>query len=162
MNGATANAPCAACTNTDTATMQTIGLGYEISRGVGNCSFVCEKGFVHRSGGCTPMSPVKLIGSATTYFSGLVSSTFDAYTIDPTTGVWTDDRDTLSLLLSVAAAVIASGNTTGWTANAQSCERDFANTPRYLTPYTGYQVSTAFLKATLFGTPDAPPRCAFL
>ena len=143
--------------------MQTIGLGYEISRGVGNCGFVCKKGFVHRSGGCTPMSVVKLIGSATTYFSGLVSSTFDAYTIDPTTGVWADDRDTLSLLLSVAAAAIASGNTTVWTANAQSCPppADFAP-PQYLTPYTGYQVSTAFLKATLFGTPDAPPRCAFL
>ena len=149
MNGATADAPCRACTNTDTSTMQTIGLGYEISRGVGNCSFVCQRGFVHRSGGCTPMSPVKLIGSATTYFSGLVSSTFDAYTIDPTTGVWADDRDTLSLLLSVAATAIASGNATVWTANRLSCP-DPTNfvPPQYLTAYTGYQVSTAFAKAT--------------
>ena len=90
------------------------------------------------------MAPVQLQGSNLTYFNGLVSSTFDAYTIDPTTGT-SGGSNSLSLLLDSAAALILSGsNTSAWVANIQSCPLASYPplTPQYLTAYTGYAAMT--------------------
>ena len=134
-SGATADPPCAICTNLNSSTSQDWGLGYELSPGIGNCSFTCKVGYVLSSSyACVPMTAVKLLGSNTTSYYSRVSTTFDKYAINAA-GDPTYSQYLLTQLLDAAAVLT---NSSDWRPNNILICAPLSGIPQYITAYTGW------------------------